>query len=313
MSDNPSNPVVLVTGASGFVGRKLCAVLVERGWTFDVVSRTGSVVGARNTYPSLADARGRLEGVEIVFHLAGLAHAAATQAGKAELMRVNAEETTQLYANAGDAGVGLFIWLSSIKVLGDSTSAPWAADSPLDPQDGYARSKARAEQELAMLAPHNRTSLAIVRPPLVYGPGVKANFLNLMKLAHRRIHLPFGQANAQRAWLSVSNLVDFLLHLACARLDGHSIWHVRDEEETSVAQMLAQLREHLGQPNKMLSVNPKLALGVGRMLGLGSRAERLFLPQRIDASAARHCLGWRPPQTQTDAIAETVRWYLTQS
>lgn len=331
-----TTPVALVTGAGGFIGQRLCAAMDKAGWTFDVVTRQPQVAGARKVYPSLAHARDHLAGVGVIFHLAGLAHDAVSEAGREDLFQTNVVETTQLYAAAADAHVDLFVHLSSIRVLGDSTESPWENDAPLEPSDAYAESKAQAEIELQSLGQGNRTNLAIVRPPIVYGPGVKANFLNLMKIAHSGWPLPLGGATAQRSWLGVQNLVDFLLQLGSQqglqpdsglgqrshlrddsnpdeRVVVSPIWHVRDREESSVADMLCLLRQQMSKTSRLWPVNAKLALAVGRLVGLSKVVNRLYLPQRVDTCGTFERLGWQPPYSQHEAIAETVEWFQARS
>jgi UDP-glucose 4-epimerase len=312
----------MVTGAGGFVGRMLCPAIVGRGWTLDAVSRHEPVSGARHTYTSLAAARAQLEGVDVVIHLAGLAHGRASVAGRRALMQANVEETTLFYAAACDAGVNRFVHVSSVRVLGDSTCLPWSTTAPLDPRDAYAESKARAEQELCAIAGSASTALVIVRPPLVYGPGVKANFLSLLRWARRGWPLPLQAADAPRAWLSVRNLVDFLVRVVeCGVTPRETdpvdsaplVLHVADREETSVADMLGELRHAMGRPPRLWRFSPELALRLGHLVGMRRVVDRLFKPVRIESTDSQLRLEWSPPQSQRDAIEETVDWFLAQS
>ena len=306
------DPVILVTGASGFIGQRLCVAISQRGWVFDAVSRRSNVAGARNVHRTLDSARNDLAGVDVVVHLAGLAHGAVSTAAWESVLLTNVQETALTYAKAADADVRLFIQLSSIRVLGDSTTCPWPTDAPLAPSDAYAESKAQAETELSMLAQGLGTQLAIVRPPIVHGPGVRANFLRLLRYAQKGWPLPLLCATAQGSWLALDNLVDFLMHICALDVLDSSIWHVRDVEETSLAEMLGLLRELMGQPNRLWPVNARLALGLGRTLGLASTVDRLFLPQRIDVCGTHGGLDWQPPLSQRDAVKETVNWFRTQ-
>ena len=174
----------LVTGAGGFIGSHLAPALADAGWQVTQ----------------------ELAGVDAVFHLGGLAHGGAQGADAEQLHQVNALDTLNLFQRAVAAGVPLFVWLSSIKVLGDVSSAPFTAADPLAPAGAYARSKAAGERLLQAEAAGS-TRLAIVRPPLVYGPRVKANFLQLLQWADRSWPLPLGSATAPRAMVSVDNLV----------------------------------------------------------------------------------------------------------
>ncbi len=288
---------VTLSGAGGFIGSHLLPALRQRGWPVQLAARGG-----------LPD----LNGCEVMIHLAGLAHAGARQADSGQLTRVNAEETLALYNAAVAAGVGKFIWLSSIKVLGESAAQPLAVDAPRQPADAYARSKAEAECRLSR-APGGGTQLAVVRPPLVYGAGVKANFLRLMKYALSGLPLPLAGARQPRAWLGVNNLVDLLVTLAApACTDAAGVWHVRDAEETSTSAMIRQISRAGGQPDRQWPVNAHAACVLAGWLGAGATANRLFAPLRLDMQQTSARLGWQPPFSQAREIAETVAWFQTR-
>ena len=285
-----------VTGSGGFIGGHLVPALHDAGW--DVINLT------RDEAPTV-----QLSGIDTVFHLAGLAHAGAQGADRAQMFEVNVDQTVGLYRQAVAAGVGRFVWLSSIKVLGDVSEMPLSPDAPRCPGDIYAQSKAQAEQTL-LSEPCGETQLAIVRPPLVYGPGVSANFLSLLRIAASPWPLPFKSANAPRAWVGVDNLVDMLLALAnSAENVEQLIWHVRDVEEVGVGQLVTALRDIQGRQPGLWSVDPDLAMKAGKLLKREGVMSRLFDPLRLDMQATETLLGWRPPLTQKQALKQVMAWY----
>ncbi len=310
----------LVTGATGFIGSALVQRLIGEGCSVDAVARDPQLApaGVRRTYSELPEEGVELEGVQCVFHCAGLAHEAGRGADLEQLTETNVHATTALYRAARDAGVRRFVWLSSIKVLGDQASEPLTPATPYAPVGAYAASKVQAEQALAALA-DARCRIIIVRPPLVYGPGVKANFLSLLKWARSGIPLPLAAATQPRAWLSVGNLCDLLVRVGmegCSEEsldDALRIFHVRDAEQTSVRDMLVRLRCLLGQPSRLFTVSSSLGLALGRLFGRAEVTARLFSPLEIDMQSTQALLDWQPPQTQEDALAQTVAWLQTQA
>jgi len=285
-----------VTGAGGFIGRHLVPALRQRGWQVDVAARGASLH----------------EPVHTVFHLAGIAHAGAQGSGREEMFAVNVDATLRLYREALAVGVKRFIWLSSIKTLGDSSLEPLTVDAPYRAGDVYAQSKVAAEQQL-LAAEAPTTDLCIVRPPLVYGAGVQANYLSLLRASLCGWPLPLRSATAERAWVGVHNLVDLMILLAQIEcLPAQRIWHVRDEEQASVREMVTQLAAQAGRPSRLWPLHPKLALAIGWLLGRGAMASRLFTPLRVDMSQTSKLLGWRAPRTQAQEIDEVVQWFLTR-
>ncbi len=305
----------LVTGASGFVGRHLAALLNKNGWQVQgVVRNPGLDTFLAQTLPDLSAAGRALQQtpVDVVFHLAGLAHAGAQGADRDKLFRVNVDQTLELYRQAVAAGVRRFVWLSSIKVLGDTSPHALSIEAPYHPGDDYARSKMIAEQQL-LAASSGNTQLQIVRPPLVYGVGVQANFLSLLRVAAAPWPLPLKSASAPRAWVGVHNLCAFLLHLATQSGAEHQqIWHVRDTEQVSVAQMLGQIRELMSRPERLWPFPSKLALSLAKLVGRAEMAQRLFLPLPVDVSETQRLLGWQPPFTQTQELQKVVLWFRTR-
>ena len=301
----------LVTGATGFIGQYLVEVLCQAGWTVSVVCRPESPALAHTPvqiFPSLALGAEELAGIDCIFHLAGLAHADAKGSSVEALEDVNVRQTVSLFQAAQAAGVQRFIWLSSIKVLGDGVPRPYQVSDVYQPVGDYARSKVNAELQLLQQT-SVATQLHIVRPPLVYGPGVKANFKQLIHLACTKFPLPLAAATAPRAWLGLGNLADFLLHLAhsdpAANLQPQ-IWHVRDAEQSDVVTMLRFIANIQGCRLRLFYVNADLFKRICRWLGLEDRARRVFDSLLIDDGLSRELLGWHPPYSQLQQLQWTL-------
>ena len=290
---------VLVTGAGGFIGKHLVPALDSTGYDIIAQSRhkrhaTAIVVGDTDEV-NLAD-------VDAIVHLAGIAHSGVGEASRRALHEFNVEETLALYNRALEAKVPKFIWLSSSKVLGDAAAKPLPIDAPYNPSDAYAESKVRAEEALLEL---NGDALDIIRPPLVYGAEVKANFLALLKAGLSGLPLPLGKANAPRAWVAVENLNALVLRLLSDQT-SRCVWHVRDQEETSVANMLRRIRSVGGLKHRLFGVPESLMRVGASILGRSSDVDRLFAPLRLDIEDTCNLLNWQPPIAQSDAIRDVV-------
>lgn len=299
---------VLVTGAGGFIGRHLIKALDATGYNTIAQSKSGHALPANRLVTDEAEVN--LAEVDCIIHLAGLAHAGAQSASRESMMRINVEASRALYARALAARVPRFIWLSSIKVLGNRAIEPLSPTAPYDPKDDYALSKVQAEQ--ALLSEGGGASLAIVRPPIVYGPGVKANFLRLLQWADRGLPLPLGRATAPRAWVAVDNLISLLLVLI-AHQGNETVWHVRDLEETSVSSILRRMMSLCGHPDRLVNVPVGVIGALAGWVGRSEDVERLFSPLRVDMERTQRSLDWCPPLTQASAIQEVVRWYRARS
>ena len=305
----------LVTGANGFIGEHLVKRLSHAGWEVAGVQRQGQITHLNQVFANLNIPCDKLEDVDVIFHTAGLAHSHAKGSSKKVMEQVNAHDSVTLFDAASAAGVKKFVWLSSIKVLGDVSQTPFKPTDAHAPCDRYARSKALGEvllQEAS--AKQNSTHLAIVRPPLVYGPGVGANFLKLGQWALSGWPLPLLQATAPRAWIGVRNLVNFLLHLGAPQLANVSgIWHVRDEEEASVVQMIGKICDLAGQPKRLFSVHPTVFKTMVTVMARPSLAQRFFAPLQIDIAESQSELDWHPTYRQREELEEFLAWLPTQS
>ncbi len=311
-----SAPRALVTGAGGFIGRRLTAALAEAGWRVDVVSSQPHAAPAGGThFPTVAAWASAGASADVVYHLAGLAHARAANGDRQRLLAVNAEATEVAFRSALQRDVARFVWLSSAKVLGDESDGPLPPAAPLRPGDPYAEAKAAGEKALQTHAQREGAdaALTIVRPPLVYGPGVQANFLALMRAAMSGWPLPLGAARAPRSWVSIGNLVNFLARLGEPGAPAAGTWHVSDGQDLSVRRMVELMAQAAGRPARLWPVSPSLARRAAELTGRAAMAQRLFAPLQLDIADSRARLGWGPVESPGEAVNEVVTWYRTQA
>ena len=306
---------ILVTGASGFVGTALCRTLLVRGHEVRAAVRTASAPGAERAdlhqvvIPDIAagfDPGALLDGIDTIVHLAAIAHRSSRI--EAEIRRVNCDAAVRL----AEAAAGLarrFIFLSSVKVHGeDSGGGTYAEEDALNPEDSYGRSKLEAERALTEAAARNGMELVMIRPPLVYGPGVKANFLRLLGWVDSGLPLPFASVRNRRSLIYVGNLVD-----AIARCAEHPAargpFLVSDEETVSTPELVSRIARALERPARLLPAPPALLRVAGTMAGRRDEIRRLICSLAIDSSRARRLLDWHPPYTLDAGLAETARWF----
>lgn len=316
---------VLVTGASGFVGKALarrvasepgCSVIaavrvLERGG----VAARGSH-GAAVRWVELGDLAGAelnpdlFAGVDVVVHCAARVHVMHEIDADplAAFRAVNVHGTLKLAQAAVQAGVKRFVFLSSVKVHGESTSSgkPFTADTALCPADPYAISKAEAEQALLALAAKIGLDVVIVRPPLVYGPGVNANFLSMMKWLNKRVPLPLGAIQNRRSLVALDNLIDLLMVCLDHPCAGGQAFLVSDGEDLSTTELLCRLGMALGKPARLVPVPPGLLRSSAVLLGKRAVMERICGSLQVDIERTRTVLGWSPPVSVDRALASTA-------
>ncbi len=294
---------VLVTGASGFVGGPTCRRLLTAGHRVVAAVRRDDAFLPLDVEARRVEALGpdtdwnaALKGCDAVVHLAARAHVMKDRAADrlALFRRINRDGTIRLAEQAAAAGVGRFIFVSTIKVNGEATPAdrPFRADNTPAPCDPYGVSKAEAETELAGLATRTGLSLAIIRPPMVHGPAAKGNLAALMRVLSKGIPLPLGAIRNRRSLVGVENLADALAFLAASPAQGRFL--VRDGEDISTPELIRRLAEGLGMPARLLPVPPALLRAVGAVLGKGAAVARLTGSLVVDDSPLRD-FGWVPP------------------
>ena len=315
---------IVVTGANGFVGRALCRTLVGNGHRVTgIVRRPGTApIGAMESVlavPEFADIETHWPAmpgdVDCVVHLAARVHVmneSASDETQRAFNATNVEGTLRVARAAQRNGVRRFIYVSSIKAIVGSggTREPLREDAAALPDDAYGRSKLAAERSLADLRRETGLDVVIVRPPLVYGPDVGANFRKMLDAVWGGMPLPFGAVNARRSLLFVDNLADALLHCASDERAANSCFNLADDVAPSVADLLRSLGRHLGRPARLVPVPVSLLKLAGRVTGRTAQIERLTESLVLDSSAIRRQLsGWHPPYTLDDGLRATAEWY----
>jgi len=309
---------IAVTGATGFLGAALVARLArDRNKVYACVRRDDAAVpvGVQivrvGNLSDYADWSGAITGVDAVVHCAGRVHVMRDTATDplAAFRAVNVDGTLNLATQAAVAGVRRFVFISSVKVNGESTPSMRAfaeADAP-NPQDAYGHSKHEAEQGLRQLSADTGMEVVIIRPPLVYGLGVKANFAALMRAVQRGWHLPLGAVQNQRSLVALDNLVDFIVTSITHPQAANQTFLVSDGQDLSTTELVRGMAQAAGVPARLLPV-PVWALQAGAsLLGKGDAVQRLCGNLQVDISKARGLLGWSPPISVAEGLGRAMQ------
>lgn len=311
---------VLLTGANGFVGQHLGKYLINQGHQvvamtrrneFDFDYRPVRIVSI-NDIGATADWSTSLEEVDVVIHLAARVHVMHEQAADplAAFRQVNTTGTLRLAQQAVEAGIKRFVYLSSIKVNGESTTTqPFSENDPAAPMDPYAQSKWEAEQQLLALAAHTGLEVSIVRPPLVYGPKVRGNFLRFLGLADKAWPLPLASIDNRRSLVGIQNLCSLLevcLHHPEA---AGEVFLISDNRDLSTPQLLCLLAAAMERPCHLIPFPPSVLAGISKLLGQQAVWSRLAGSLQVDISKAKDKLGWQPVMSVEQGLAETAAWY----
>lgn len=313
--------MILVTGASGFVGGALCASLVNRFPLRVSVrdkSKTELFANVDIFEASISpdqDWSSALSGVSAVIHCAARVHLMSEEAVDPlfEYRRVNVDGTLNLAYQASEAGVRRFVFISSIKVNGECTDLghPFTADQILVPSDPYGVSKYEAEMGLRALSKETGMEVVIIRSPLVYGPGVKANFLSIMNWLRRGIPLPLsGITKNRRSFIFLDNLVDMIITCITHPAAANQTFLVSDDEDLSTAGLLNRLALALGRPSKLIGVPEALITLGAKLLGRADIAQRLCGSLQVDIKKTKDLLSWSPPVSVDEGLRQTVTHFL---
>ncbi len=311
---------VLVTGATGFVGQLLCAQLSRRGHEVRGVARGTSRVAAPAVLTvnveeigPTTDWTAAVEGADAVVHLAARVHILGDAAADtlAEYRRTNVEGTRSLAAASVRAGVRRLVLLSSAKVYGERSTRPFREGDVTHPEDAYAVSKLEAEEALKEALAGAQTKWTILRPPLVYGPGVRANFLRLMRTVARGTPLPLARIDNRRSLVYVGNLVDAIEGCLQAEAAAGRTWPLNDGEDLSTPELVRRLARALNKPARLVPVPVPLLRLAGALSGKAATVDRLVESLQVDATAIRTVLQWTPPYSVDQGLVETVRWFRT--
>ncbi len=308
---------ILVTGANGFVGRALCIEAVGRGMGVRGATRVpcNLSVGVDNLVVGNIDGgtdwRSVISGSECVIHLAARVHVMSDTSENplAEFRRVNVQGTLNLARQAAAAGVRRFVFVSSIKVNGEATlhGRPFTADDAPAPMDAYGVSKMEAEQGLGEIARQTGLEVVVIRPPLVYGPGVKANFAAMMRWLKRGVPLPFGAIHNLRSLVSLDNLVDSLVTCITHPAAANQTFLVSDGEDVSTTELLLRMGRAIGLPGRLVPVPANMLKLAAAMVGKRDLAQRLCGSLQVDIEKTRRLLGWAPPLSLDDGLKKAAQ------
>ncbi|SDK74405.1 Nucleoside-diphosphate-sugar epimerase [Franzmannia pantelleriensis] len=313
---------VLVTGASGFIGSALIGRLATTSaWEPRLALRrklatasdyAGFAVGNLSPDNDWSEA---LQGCDAVVHCAARVHVMDDPEADplAAFRQANVQGTLNLARQAAASGVSRFAFISSIKVNGEQTPTDRAfqEDDTPAPSDPYGISKHEAEQGLLQLAKETGMEVVIIRPPLVYGPGVKANFATMMKWLEKGVPLPLGAIHNLRSLVARDNLVDLIMTCLDHPAAANQVFLAGDGEDLSTTELLRRLGRALGKHARLLPVPAGVLEGGAALLGKRAVAQRLCGNLQVDISKARELLGWNPPVSVDDALQETANAYLT--
>lgn len=313
---------VLVTGATGFVGRELCRELLDNGFKIRAGTRSASLGQKLHRDVEVAEVGeigpdtdwGRaLEGINAVVHLAARVHVMHERASNPfdAFRMVTVEGTERLARAALKAGVRRFVYVSSIKVNGETTSHNTAfteADTPT-PQDPYGMSKWEAEQTLHRIAGNSDLEIVILRPPLVYGPGVGGNFIRLLNWVTRGVPLPLASVHNLRSLVYVGNLVDALITCITHVNAKGNTFLISDGYDISTAELIQSIAVEMGKQSRLFTMPEDALRMLGQLIGKSAEVSRLIDSLVVNSSKIRIELGWQPPYSLDDGLHATVEWY----
>jgi nucleoside-diphosphate-sugar epimerase len=311
---------ILVTGVNGFIGKNIYKDLIKLNYFVRGAVRNldTALINSDTKYISVGNIdvqtkwSNALEGVDCVIHCAGKTHVI-NKKDELDIYRtVNREGTKHLAEQAVKAGVKRLIFLSSVKVNGETTfgSLILKHNDISQPEDAYGISKWEAEQALLEISKQTGLEVVIIRPPLVYGEGVKGNFLRLLDLVYKQIPLPFAKINNLRSFVGLDNLIDLIICCIDHPKAGGKTFLVSDGEDLSTLDLIRKLSKFMNKSPRLFQVPQLIIQLIGRLVGKSSEVKRLLGSLRVDNSYTSEILGWSPALSLDESLEKTVRWYL---
>lgn len=305
---------VLVTGANGFIGRALIMLLHDKAYAFRAAVRRPHgkaneyVIGEIGPDTNWTVA---LRGCHAVVHLASRVHVMRDQLAdpRAAYVEVNTKGTLNLARQASDAGIKRFVFASTIKVHGDGGDAHYTEADISAPQDDYALSKWEAEQGLHEIAKESEMEVVILRFPMVYGPGVGANFLRLIQAVDNGFPLPFACIDNRRSLIYLGNLVEAVVTCLTHSGAANRTFLLSDGKDISTPELIRRLAIALGRSGRMMHIPANWLRIAGKLLGKSKEMDRLLGTLVVDSRAIHQVLGWSPPYSMEYGLTETVKWY----
>jgi len=320
---NGEMPNVLITGANGFIGKALCKKLENKGWQVKGSVRTTQPIDSPEAGPNFIDIGpigpdtdwdSALNGADTVVHLAAQlrldAYGAADPTTAA--CRVNVAGTESLARAAVNKNIRRFIYISTAKVNGEGRPAPYTEKDKSTPMDPYSISKYDGENILHEIAADTGLEVVILRPPLVYGPGVKANFFYLLKLVHKGLPLPFARVENRRSLIFLDNLISAIIACIQHPAAAGQTYLVGDSEIVSTPELIRRIAEALGKSARLFSLPPNMLQMIAKFAGKSDRVKPLLNSFTVDTSKIRSDLNWKPIYTQKEGLIQTARWFLEE-
>ncbi len=309
---------ILVTGATGFVGGAVvqCLAVEKKYMIRAAVRQLSDVLPAEVSQvctgglAANTDYTEALQAIDVVIHAAARVHIMDDDASDplTEFRKVNVDGTLNLVRQAADAGVKRFVFISSIKVNGEGTQLgkPFAPEDHITTQDPYGLSKWEAEQGLFQISKQTDMQVVVVRPPLIYGAGVKANFAKMMQGVAKGLPLPLGAVHNKRSLVALANLVDFIILCTHHPKAANEVFLISDGEDISTTELLQKVAKAMDKPSRLMSVPVGLMTFVAKLVGKEDVANRLFGSLQVDNNKARELLGWKPVVTMDEQLKKIV-------
>ena len=315
---------IMVTGVNGFIGCTLCKTLSQKKFTVNGILRSPNTAGSQSiagiNYLSVGDIGAQTDwsttllGMNCVIHTAARAHI--MNENKADALAayrsINVEGTRNLAKQAANAGVSRFVYLSSIKVNGEQTffGNRFCSGDDAFPEDAHGISKWEAEQALHEVSASTAMEVVIIRPPLVYGPGVKGNFLSMLRWLNRGIPLPLGSIHNQRSLVGIDNLVDIIINCIDNPEAANKTFLVSDGEDLSTTELLLRLGTALNKSTRLLPVTASVLEITAQLFGKKAVTRRLLGNLQVDISKTKEVLNWSPPVSVDEGLQKTADWFL---